>query len=104
MLSETNILICYMPKMELRMQSYDVMNIAKISRLSDKKSTEANPDPDPDRRRLRGWPVPEFLFTGGREVAGGRCGRGVEETAVAAGDEGRGAGLQGGFPFFRTPR
>ena len=71
------------------MQSYDAMNIAKISRVSDKKSTEANPDPDPDRRGLRGWPASEFLFTGGREVAGGRCGRGVEETAVAAGDEGR---------------
>ena len=28
-LSEANILICYMPKTELRMQSYDAMNIEK---------------------------------------------------------------------------
>ena len=40
-LSGTNILICYMPKTELRMQSYDAMNIAKIFRVRDGKSIEA---------------------------------------------------------------
>ena len=29
LLSEMNILICYMPKSELRMQSYEAMNNAK---------------------------------------------------------------------------
>ena len=28
-LSEVNILICYMPKTELRMQSYEAMNMSK---------------------------------------------------------------------------
>ena len=40
MLSEMNILICYMPKMELQMQSYDAMNNAKIFRVRDGKSTD----------------------------------------------------------------
>ena len=39
-LSETNILICYMPKTELRMRSYDAMNIGKKIRVRDGKSTE----------------------------------------------------------------
>ena len=42
-LSEMNILICYMPKTELRMQSYDMMNMARIVRVSGKESTRSIP-------------------------------------------------------------
>ena len=42
-----------MPKTELQMQSYDVMNRGKIIRVSGQKSTEANiPHLDPDRARF----------------------------------------------------
>ena len=38
-LSETNILICYMPKTELRMRSYGTMNRSKNIRVRNGKST-----------------------------------------------------------------
>ena len=44
MLSEANILICYMPKTELRMRSYGMMNIAKIIRDLGKKQPLGFPD------------------------------------------------------------
>ena len=45
-LSETNILICYMPKTELRMHSYDAMNKGKISRVWGKSQPRWISDPD----------------------------------------------------------
>ena len=39
-LSEANILICYMPKTELRMQSYGTMNRAKYLGFRAEKSTD----------------------------------------------------------------
>ena len=47
-LFEANILICYMPKMDLRMQSYGTMNMAKYLRLG----TKVNRRPDPDLARI----------------------------------------------------
>ena len=47
LLSEANILICYMRKSELRVQSYGMMkNANKLGFRG--KSTLRDPDPDPD--------------------------------------------------------
>ena len=46
-----NILICYMPKTELQMQSYDAMNMAKNIRVSGRKVNRGG-DLDLDRIRL----------------------------------------------------
>ena len=52
-LVDTNNSICYTPKTEPRMQSYDAMKYAKITGRGGKKSTPArvycSTDPDPDR-------------------------------------------------------
>ena len=57
MLSETNNLICYMPKTELQMQSYDAMNMAKNIRVSGRKVNRVG-ELDLDRIRLTFVPNP----------------------------------------------
>ena len=50
-LSETNILICYTPKTELRGESYDVMKYAKITgdlgKIQSQPRVTVAPDLDP---------------------------------------------------------
>ena len=63
-----NILICYMPKTELRMRSYDAMNKSKKIRVSGKKSTVSDPDLDPagaDPEVRRIYCSPEVAGDGG---------------------------------------
>ena len=97
MLSDANILICYMRKTELRVQSCDMKKIAKCLRFGGEKSTVRKLDLRSGGRGLRGspegrspemhrsfegpeerpgWPDPATLRPGGARTRRGRRWRG----------------------------
>ena len=74
-----NILICYMPKTELRMRSYDAMNIAKY--FEDRRDALSTPEPagveDGDGgRRGRRWPGRRRSWPDGGAAGGVDAGHG----------------------------
>ena len=97
-----NILICYMPKTELRMRSYDAMNIAKILGFRAKVNPRyLDLDPDPGARvtRLAGA-SPEMEENG--RTARGR--RGAPRPKRWPGGAATAAGVDGGARAARVGR